>query len=77
MQKLNYFYHDKFTDLLKLECNLLNLANLCLQKPTDANFYPFTEGLKNLLEKIAGEGVDSGPFFVFACKAVVDKTFFR
>ena len=52
MQKMIVFYHDKDNDMLKLGCTLTNLANFCLHKSTDANFYPFTEGEKDLLEKI-------------------------
>ena len=51
MQKMIDFYHDKDINMLKLGCNLPNLANICLHKSTDANFYPFTEGDKELLEK--------------------------
>ena len=29
--------------MLKLGCNLPNMANICLHKSTDAKFYPFTE----------------------------------
>ena len=46
------FDHDKDIDRFKLGCRLPNLANICLHKPTDAKFYPFTEGDKDLLEKI-------------------------
>ena len=45
------YYHDEDIDMLKLGCTLPNLANICLHKSTDAKFYPFTEGDKNLLEK--------------------------
>ena len=76
MQKMIVFYHDKDIDLLKLGCNLPNLANICLHKSTDAKFYPFTEADKNLLEKIR-EDVVGGPSIVFTRKAVVDKTFIR
>ena len=51
MQKLIVFYHDKGIDMLKLGCTLPNLANICLHRSTDANFYPFTEEDKDLLEK--------------------------
>ena len=75
MQKLLAFYHDKDIDMLKLRCTLPNLSHICLHKSTDAKFYPFTEGDKNLLEKIR-EGVVGGPSIVFTRKAVVDETFF-
>ena len=46
------FNHDKGIDTLKLGCILPNLANICLHKSTDAKFYPFREGDKDLLKKI-------------------------
>ena len=70
------FYHDKDIDMLKLGCTLPNQANICSQKPTDAKFYPFTEGDTDLLEKIR-ENVVGGPSIIFARKAVVDETFTR
>ena len=51
MQKMIAFYHDKDIDMLKLGCTLRKPANVCLHKPTDAKFYPFVEGDKDLLEK--------------------------
>ena len=74
MQKPIAFYHDKDIDMLKLGFTLPNLANICLHKSTDAKFYPFTEGDKDLLEKI-GEVVVGGPSIVFTRKAVFDETF--
>ena len=62
--------------MLKLGCTLPNLANICLHKTTDAKFYPFTEGGKDLWEKIR-EDVVGGPSIVFTRKAVVDETFIR
>ena len=76
MQKMIAFYHDKNIDLLKLGCTLPNLANICLHKSTDANFYPFTEGDKDLLEKIREDFV-GGPFIVFTRKAVFDEIFIQ
>ena len=76
MQKMIAFYHDKDIDMLKLGCTLPNLANICLQKSTDAKFYPFTEGDKDNLEKVR-EGVVGGQSIVFTRKAVVDETFIR
>ena len=76
MQNLIAFYHDKDIDMLKLGCTLPNLAIICFHKSTDANFYPFTEGDKDLLEKIR-EDVIGGPSIVFIRKAVVDETFIR
>ena len=75
MQKMIAFYHDKDIDMLKLGCTLANRANICLHKSTDAKFYPFTEGDKDLLEKIR-EDV-GGPSILFTRKAVVDETFIR
>ena len=62
--------------MLNLGCTLPNLANIFLHKSTDAKFYPFTEGDKDLLEKIR-EDVVGGPSIVFTRKAVVDETFIR
>ena len=76
MQKMIAFYHDKDIDMLKHGCTLPNLANICLHKSTDAKFYPFTEGNKDLLEKIR-EDVVGGPCIVFTRKAVVDGTFIQ
>ena len=75
-QKLIAFCHDKDIDMLKLGCTLPNLANICLHKSTDAKIYPFTEGDKDLLEKIR-EDVVGGPSIIFTRKAVVDETFIR
>ena len=76
MQKMIAFYHDKDIDMLKVGCTLPNLANICLHISTDAKFYPFTEGDKDLSEKIR-EDVVGGPAIVFTRKAVVDETFIR
>ena len=75
-QKLIAFYRDKDIDMLKLGCTLPNLSNICLQKSTDAKFYPFTERDKDLLDKTQ-EHVVRGPSIVFTRKAVVDETLFR
>ena len=75
-QKLLAFYHDKNIDVLNLGCTLPNLANICLHKSTEAKFYPFTEGDKDLLEKNR-QDVVGGPSIVFTRKAVVDETFIR
>ena len=61
--------------MLKHGCTLPNVANFCLYKSTDAKFYPFTGGDKDLLEKI--RDVVGGPSIVFTRKAVVDETFIR
>ena len=70
------FHRDKDIDILKLGCTLPKLANICLHKSTDANFYPFTEADKDLLE-IIREDLVGVPSIVFTCKAVVDETFIR
>ena len=75
-QKMTAFYHEKDIDMLKLGCTLPNLANICLHKSTVAKFYPFTEGEKDLLEKLQEDVVD-GPSIAFTRKAVVDETFSR
>ena len=71
MQKMIAFYHDKNIESLKLGCILPNLANICLHKTTDAKFYLFTQGDKELFKKIR-EVVVGGPSIVFTRKAVVD-----
>ena len=76
MQKMIAFYHDKGIDVLKLGCTLPNLANICLHKSTDAKFYPFAEGDKDLLEEIR-EDVIGSPSIIFTRKAVVDETYIR
>ena len=76
MQKMIVFYHDKDIDMLKLGCTLPNLDNICLHESTDAKFYPFTEGDKDILEKNR-QDVVGGPSIVFTRKAVVDETFIR
>ena len=76
MQKMIVFYHDKNIDVLKLGSTLPNLTNLCLHKTTEGKFYPFTEGDKDLLEKIR-EKVVGGLPIVFKRKAVVDEILFE
>ena len=76
MEKMIDFYHDKDIAMLKLGCTLPNLADICLHKSTDAKFYPFTEGDKDLCEKIRGDVV-GGPSVVFTRKAIVNETFIR
>ena len=61
--------------MIKLGCTLPNLANICLDKSTDAKFYSFTEGDKDLLEKL-GEVV-GGPSIVFTRRAIVNESFIR
>ena len=76
MQKMVGFYHKKRIEKLKLGCTVSNLMNICLHKSTSANFYPFTETEKNLLQKIR-EDMVGGPSIVFTRKAVVDEIFVR
>ena len=64
IQKLIAFYHDKNISMLKLGCNLPNLANICLHKSTDTKFYTFKETHEDLLEKI-GEDVLGGRSIAF------------
>ena len=70
------FYHDKYIETLKLCCTLPSLANICLRKFTDATFYLYTEGDRDLLQRTL-EDVVGGPSTVFTRKAVVDETFIR
>ena len=76
MQKTLAFYHKKGIDRLKLGCAIPDLANICLRKSTSANFYPFNESDKDLLQKIR-EDMVGGHSTVFRRKAVVDETFIR
>ena len=70
------FYHDKDIDITKLGCTLPSLANIYLQKSSDAKFYPFMEGDKDLLRKIP-EAFVGGSSINFARKAVADGTSIR
>ena len=76
LQKMIVFDQDKDIDMLKLRCTSPNLANICSQKYTDAKFYPFMEGEKNFLKKLA-EDVVGGPTIVFTRKAVVDENYIQ
>ena len=69
-------YHDKDIDMLKLGCTLANLTNLCLHKSTDAKLYPFTEGYKNLLEKIP-EYVSGGRLSFLHAKQLLTELLFE
>ena len=73
-QKMIDFNHDKDIGILKLGGRLPNLANSCAQKSTDANFPPFTEADKDMLEKNR-ENVVGDLFLVFTSKAVADEIF--
>ena len=74
MQKMIEFYQDKGIDMLKLGCTLPNLANICLHKSTECNFYPFFLSDSDLLEKIR-EDMTCGPSIVFTRKSVANETF--
>ena len=76
MQKLVKFYHQKKIDMLKLGCTLPNLANFCLHKSTNENFYLFCESDRDLCEKIRRD-MTGGPSIVFTRKAAVDEAFIR
>ena len=76
MQNMIDFCHNKDIDILRLGCALPNLANICLHKSTDANFYLLTDADKERLCKLR-EDVVGGPPIIFTRKAVVDETFFR
>ena len=76
MQKMIEFYHQKEIDMSKFGCTSTNLANICLHKSTDSNFYPFSESDEELVEKTR-EYMVGGPSIVFTRKAVVDDTFIR
>ena len=74
MQKMMEFYHNKGIDMLKLGCTLPNIANICLHKSTNHNFFPFVESDQDLHDKIRKE-MTGGPSIVFTRKAVVDQTY--
>ena len=75
------FYHKKGTDMLKLGCTLLSLANICLHESTNEKLYPFTESDKGSLEQIRGsmirEDMVGGPSILFTRKAVVGESLNR
>ena len=70
------FYQDKDFDTLKLGCTLPNMANICLNKSTDAKFHPLTVADEDLLEELR-EDVVGGSSVVFTLRAFVDETFIR
>ena len=69
-------HHEKGIDKLKLGCNLVILANFCLDNSTNAKFYLFTESNKDLRSKVR-DNLDGGPSIVFTRKAVVEETHIR
>ena len=52
MQRLIPFYHNQTFDMLKTGYPLPNLADNCLHKSIDANFYHFTGRDRDLLQNI-------------------------
>ena len=74
MQRMVAVYHDKDIDMLNLGRTLQNLTKFCLHKPTDAKFYRFTVGAKDLSEKIQKEVV-GGASIVSTRNAIFDETF--
>ena len=71
MQKMLDFRQKNGFDMLKLGCQIPNLANICLHKSTSDTFYPFTETDKDLLQK-NWEDMVGGLSIVFTRKTVVD-----
>ena len=61
-------YPDKNIDTSKLGCFLANLASSFLHKSAETNFYPFTEAIKDMLERIRKD-VGGGRFIVFSRKS--------
>ena len=51
VQKNDCFLSRQKYQYVKAYCTLPNLANSCLHKSTDTNFYSFTEADKDQLEK--------------------------
>ena len=62
--------------MMKLGCTLPNLANICLHKSTDTNFYTLTDGDKDLLEKVQKDVVGA-PSIVFTRKQLLMKLLFE
>ena len=62
--------------MLKLGCTLPNLANICLHRSTNHNFFPFVESDKYLHDKIRKD-MTGGSSIVFTRKAVVDQNYIR
>ena len=69
-------YQVKVIDMLKIGCIIPKLAIICLHKSREANFYPFTEAEKDLVQKLR-EFVAVGLSIIFTCKAASDGTFIR
>ena len=62
--------------MLKLDCTLPNLTNICLHKSTDYKFYPFISTNNDLLEKTRADK-NGGPSIVFTRKAVTKRHLFQ
>ena len=75
-QKLIVFYHSKRSDMLKLGCTLHKFTNNCEYKSTTSTFYPFSDTVKGLLEKMQDYKI-CGHSIVFTRKVVVDTIFIR
>ena len=76
MKKLVDSYHNEIFNILKLGCNLPNLAKICLHSFTSALFYPFTESDKDSLSKVWDDMV-GGPSIVFTRKTVIHQAHIR
>ena len=74
MQKMMEFYHNKEVDMVKLGCTLPNLANICLHKSTNNNFYPFVEAEKDLHYETRVD-MTGDPSIVFTRKTVMDQSY--
>ena len=70
MQKMIKFCHHKNIYMLELGCSLPNLANICVNKSTNVEFYLFTDSDKNLLKK-RREDMIGDPSIVITRKAEV------
>ena len=75
MRKKIAFYYEKYIDMWNLGCILPNLANICLDKSTDAKFHPFTDGDRDLLTIFREHFVDV-PSIIITWKGIDDETFF-
>ena len=62
--------------MVKLDCTLPNLRNICRHKSIDFKFYSFFSNDNDLLEKIR-EVMTGGPSIVFKRKSVAIETFVR
>ena len=74
LQKMIAFDRSKNFDLLKLSFRLPKLANFCLHKSIESEFYPFIKKFENWLQKIM-ENKEGGLSLVFTRKTIVGETF--